>query len=54
VFEAALKMGIRVAPGSLFSNTNRYDHFLRICCGDPYSKEMDGALRQIGGLLGKS
>jgi DNA-binding transcriptional MocR family regulator len=54
VFEAALKMGIRVAPGSLFSNSNRYDHFVRICCGDPYSKTLDDALRQLGALLGKA
>ncbi len=51
VFTAALKLGIRVAPGTLFSNSSRYDHFMRICCGDPYSKAVDGALRQLAGLL---
>jgi DNA-binding transcriptional MocR family regulator len=51
VFTAALKLGIRVAPGTLFSNSSRYDHFMRICCGDPYSKAVDAALRQLAGLL---
>ena len=51
VFLAALKMGIRVAPGTLFSNTSRYDHYMRICCGDPFSKGVDGALRRLAGLL---
>lgn len=30
VFDAALRQGIRVAPGSMFSNSSRFDHFLRI------------------------
>ncbi|APW40407.1 2-aminoadipate aminotransferase [Rhodoferax koreense] len=51
VFSAALKLGIRVAPGTLFSNSARYDHFMRICCGDPHSKAVDAALRQLAGLL---
>ena len=51
VFVAALKLGIRVAPGTLFSNTARYDHFMRICCGDPFSKGVEMAIRQLGNLL---
>lgn len=51
VFDAALKQGILVSPGLLFSNSNRFDHFLRINCGAPYSTELDQALRCLGRLV---
>lgn len=58
VFDAALREGILIAPGLMFSNSNRFDHYLRINCGWPYSPEIDGALRRLGqivaGLLEKS
>ncbi|MEP7102703.1 MAG: PLP-dependent aminotransferase family protein, partial [Burkholderiales bacterium] len=37
VFEAALARGIRIAPGTLFSNSRRFDHFMRISCGTPFT-----------------
>lgn len=51
VFDAALKQGILVSPGLLFSNSNRFDHFLRINCGSPYSTELDQALRCLGRIV---
>lgn len=53
VFEAALVEGILVAPGSMFSNSNRFDHFLRINCGSPYSRELDQALLRLGQIVGR-
>ncbi|MES2073702.1 MAG: PLP-dependent aminotransferase family protein [Pseudomonadota bacterium] len=57
VFDAALQHDILVSPGLMFSNSNRFDHFLRINCGLPYSAELDLALRKLGqiidGLLAK-
>ncbi|HJV51764.1 MAG TPA: PLP-dependent aminotransferase family protein [Noviherbaspirillum sp.] len=50
VFDAALAQGILVAPGSMFSNSNRFDHFLRINCGLPYSPEVDAAVRELGSI----
>ena len=53
VFEAALQEGILIAPGSLFSNSSRFDHYLRLNCGWPYDAEIDGALRQLGAIVGR-
>ncbi|NMM37454.1 MAG: PLP-dependent aminotransferase family protein [Glaciimonas sp.] len=48
VFDAALQEGILIAPGSMFSNSNRFEHFCRINCGIPYSKDLDHALLRLG------
>ncbi|NMM25836.1 MAG: aminotransferase class I/II-fold pyridoxal phosphate-dependent enzyme [Glaciimonas sp.] len=37
-----------LAPGSMFSNSNRFEHFCRINCGLPYSKDLDHALLRLG------
>ena len=51
VFDAALKAGILVSPGLLYSNSNRFDHFMRINCGSPYSEELDLGLRCLGRIV---
>lgn len=45
LFDAALAKGIRVAPGSLFSNSSRYDHFLRINGGQPFTRDVEKSVR---------
>jgi DNA-binding transcriptional MocR family regulator len=52
VFDAALAQGIRVVPGTLFSNAGRFDHFLRISCGSPFSAQAELAMRQLGRIVG--
>ncbi|WP_084072877.1 PLP-dependent aminotransferase family protein [Pandoraea pulmonicola] len=47
LFDAALAKGIRVAPGSLFSNSTRYDHFLRVNGGQPFTREVERAVRTL-------
>ncbi|AMC36930.1 aminotransferase-like domain-containing protein [Janthinobacterium sp. B9-8] len=51
VFDAALKKGILIAPGLMFSNSNRFEHFIRINCGWPFSPEIDHALQSLGNLI---
>ncbi len=51
VFDRALEAGILVAPGLMFSNSNRYDGFVRLNCGAPYTAEIDRALRDLGEIL---
>jgi len=51
VFDRALAAGILIAPGSMFSNSNRYDHFMRLNCGMPFTGEIDQALRELGNIL---
>ncbi len=48
LFEAALDRGIKVSPGSMFSNARRFDHYLRLSCGVTYGPEVDAALRMLG------
>jgi DNA-binding transcriptional MocR family regulator len=51
VCEAALAQGIRVVPGSLFSNSRRFDHHLRISCGAPFTREAEQALRRLAEIV---
>ena len=48
LFEAALDAGIKISPGSMFSNARRFDHFVRLAVGTPYTPEVDAALRWMG------
>ncbi|HET7775176.1 MAG TPA: PLP-dependent aminotransferase family protein, partial [Azospira sp.] len=52
VFEQALAEGIFIAPGLMFSNSNRFDGFLRLNCGAPYTPRIDAALRRLGAIVG--
>ncbi|WP_433738778.1 PLP-dependent aminotransferase family protein [Pseudomonas putida] len=51
LFHEALKAGILISPGDIFSNAKRFDHCVRIGCGAPYSPRIDEALRTLGQLL---
>ena len=51
LYDEALALGIRTAPGDMFSNTGHYDHFLRLCCGMPFTEAVDDAYRTLGRLL---
>lgn len=48
IFEQALAAGIGISPGAIFSNSKRFDHYLRLCCGKPFSRELDQAVRRLG------
>ena len=51
VFEAALREHVLVAPGAQFSNSGRFDNYLRLNCGWPYSKAVDAGLRRLGEIV---
>ncbi|MCR5865386.1 PLP-dependent aminotransferase family protein [Aquincola sp. J276] len=50
LFEAALQQGIRTVPGTLFSNSHRYDRYVRISCGHLVTRQAEQALRTLGAL----
>lgn len=50
LFDRALADGILIAPGQMFSNSNRFEHYLRLNCGLPFSAEVESALRRLGQL----
>ncbi|TGP42904.1 PLP-dependent aminotransferase family protein [bacterium M00.F.Ca.ET.228.01.1.1] len=49
-FHAALEEGIRVMPGTVFSNAGRFDHFIRLSCPSTDLDLADEAVRKLGGL----
>ena len=51
LFEEALAHGIRVSPGAMFSNTGRYDGFVRLGCTLAFTEEVEEAYRILGQLV---
>lgn len=48
LFDAALQDGILISPGLMYSNTGRYEHFIRLNCGQPYSDVLETAVKRVG------
>ena len=46
----ALAQGISIAPGLIFSNTEQFNHCIRLNCGLPWNNEAERALRTLGQL----
>jgi DNA-binding transcriptional MocR family regulator len=49
-FEAALDDGIRIMPGTVFSNIGRFDRFVRLSCPSADLDLVDEAVRRLGRL----
>lgn len=47
VFEASLRDGVFVAPGLMFSNSDRFHRYLRINTGTPASAQLEAAVRVV-------
>jgi DNA-binding transcriptional MocR family regulator len=50
LYEAALKEGIGLAPGPMFSASGRYRNCLRFNCGLPWSAQLERAVARLGVL----
>jgi DNA-binding transcriptional MocR family regulator len=50
LFTAALARGIRIAPGSMFSNSGRYEHCMRLACTHPVDELMERAMQDLGAM----
>lgn len=48
LFDDAIAAGISIAPGRIFSPTNRYKNFIRLSYGHPWSEKTDAAMRWLG------
>ncbi|MFI8479004.1 PLP-dependent aminotransferase family protein [Pseudomonas sp. NPDC078700] len=44
----ALQQGISIAPGLIFSNTEQFNHCVRINCGVPWNREAERAVMTLG------
>ena len=48
LFEEAIDGGISIAPGAIFSPSNRFPHHIRLSFGHPWSTEIEGAIEWLG------
>ena len=46
----ALEHGVSIAPGLIFSNTEQFNHCIRLNCALPWGREAERALRVLGEL----
>lgn len=53
LFERALEQAITVCPGSIFSPTGRYQHFVRLSFGFPWDDSVEAGLRSLGLLVAR-
>lgn len=51
--ERALAAKISIAPGSMFSATRSFHHFIRLNCGHPWSGDLERAVGVLGGMVKK-
>ncbi|MET4576939.1 PLP-dependent aminotransferase family protein [Ottowia thiooxydans] len=52
LFHAALAEKLVIAPGTIFTNSSRFDSNLRVNCGWPFTPEIDHAFARLGQLVG--
>ncbi len=53
LFDDAIEAGISIAPGQIFSPSNRYSNFVRLSYGHPWSERTENAIRWLGQRVGK-
>ncbi len=51
LFAAALREQINITPGTVFSSDSRYNHYIRITFGNPYTPEIEKGLKRLGELV---
>jgi DNA-binding transcriptional MocR family regulator len=51
VYEQAMAAKITIAPGRLFSAKQKFENFIRLNCGNPWSAEVENALRTLGKII---
>ncbi|MDR3002666.1 MAG: PLP-dependent aminotransferase family protein [Acidovorax sp.] len=51
LYDEALARGVRIAPGPMFSNTGRYENFIRLSCGLPFTSAVEQAYQTLGALM---
>ncbi len=53
LFTRAKAEGIGICPGSIFSTRDRFDNFIRLSCGKPWSAEVERAVTRLGAMAGE-
>jgi len=51
VYHRAMAAGISIAPGPIFSAKQKFENFIRINCGNPWSATIENAIRRLGEII---
>ncbi|WP_345532834.1 PLP-dependent aminotransferase family protein [Viridibacterium curvum] len=51
VFETALREGVRIAPGHIFSNSERYNDYIRLNSSIPFDTQAVSALQRLAEIV---
>lgn len=51
LFDEAIRNGISIAPGLIFSPCSRYQNFIRLSFGHPWSEEIEHGIAWLGGKV---
>jgi DNA-binding transcriptional MocR family regulator len=51
VYHRALAIGIGIAPGPIFSAKQRFGNFVRLNCGNPWSEQIENAIRKLAQII---
>ncbi len=51
LFDAALAHGVKIAPGSIFSNSDRFDGYIRLACTRVFDAAHEAAFDTLGCLV---
>jgi DNA-binding transcriptional MocR family regulator len=50
LYQEALKHGIGITPGAVFSASGRYSNCIRINCGLPWTRDVELGIERLGEL----
>lgn len=53
LFAEARKAGISIAPGPIFSPVGNFRNYIRLSCGFPWDQKIEGAIGQLGQMVGR-
>jgi DNA-binding transcriptional MocR family regulator len=51
LYQRAMKHRISIAPGAMFSMQDKYYHCMRLTYGMPWTPNLEGALKKLGGMV---
>src|SRR5262245_11650490 len=51
LYEQAMAAKISIAPGQIFSAGHKFRNFIRLNCGNPWSEDIENAMRTLGCLV---
>lgn len=51
LFDAALARNARIAPGPIFSNSDRFDAYIRLACTRVFDTAHEAAVEMLGQLM---